>query len=185
MAELVGPSGGDPVAGAVIVEPVNGKAALRRFIRFPRSLYSPDSLWVSSLDFERMRFLDRRKNPFFSFADMQPFLCRDGAGREVGRIAAILNPRHSAQENRPPGFFGFFDAPDDPAVSTALLGAAEDWLRSRGAAIVQGPFNPSSNHECGLLVDGFDRPPRIMMTYNHPYYPRLIEAAGYQKAHDL
>ena len=169
----------------VTVEPVERRGDLRRFVRLPRSLYPPDSRWVSSLDFERMKFLDRRKNPFFSFAEMQPFLARDSSGREVGRIAAIVNPRHSAQENRPVGFFGFFDAPDDLEVSNALFAAAEAWLRARGLNAIQGPFNPSSNHECGLLVSGFDRPPRIMMAYNHPYYARLIEAAGYRKTQDL
>lgn len=170
---------------AISVVPVEGKKDLQRFIRFPRSLYPPESQWVSPLDFERIRFLDERKNPFFRFAEMRLFLARDGGGRDLGRIGAILNPRHNEYQKSRVGFFGFFDAIDDREVSAALLGTVEEWVRQRGFLGVQGPFNPSSNHECGLLVSGFDQPPRVMMTYNHPYYAAHIEGAGYRGMQDL
>jgi GNAT superfamily N-acetyltransferase len=167
------------------VVPVEGSRMLRRFVRFPRSLYPPSSLWVSHLDWERARFFDPRRNPFFSFAAVRSFLAVDRNGRDVGRIAAIDNPRFVEFQGRKLGFFGFFDAPDDEEVSGALFEAAEAWLRARGLPAVQGPVNPSTNHECGLLVSGFDRPPRIQLTYNDPHYGRLVESAGYRGVKDL
>jgi hypothetical protein len=170
---------------SVEIVPVEGTRMLRRFVRFPRSLYPPSSLWVSHLDWERMRFFDPRRNPFFSFAAVRLFLAVDGSGRDAGRIAAIDNPRFQEYQGRKIGFFGFFDAPDDEDVAGALFEAAEGWLRARGLPAVQGPVNPSTNHECGLLVAGFDRPPRIQLSYNHPHYARLVEAAGYRGVKDL
>ena len=167
----------------ITVIPVEGRRDLLRFIRMPRSLYPPESLWVSPLDLERRKFLDPRKNPFFKIAEVRCFLASRG-GRDVGRIAAILN--HHYNDLRPPmGFWGFFDAVDDPEVSAALFREAEGWLREKGMTVLQGPYSPSSNHECGLLVSGSDRPPRILMPYNHPYYAALVEREGYRKAQDL
>jgi ribosomal protein S18 acetylase RimI-like enzyme len=85
----------------------------------------------------------------------------------------------------PAAFWGFFECVDDPAVSGALFEAARRWAREQGARRILGPMNPSTNDECGLLVRGFDRPPVFMMTYNPPYYPRLVELAGFAKAKDL
>ncbi len=167
------------------VTPVQHRKSLLRFIRQPRTLYPPDSLWVSPLDWERLRFFRQKKNPFFSFAKIELFIARDERGRDLGRIAAIENPRFNEFQKKKVGFFGFFDSIDDPEVSRALFDAVEGWLRDRGLTVVQGPFNPSSNHECGLLVSGFDRPPRILMPYNHDYYPRLVEDAGYRGIQDL
>lgn len=167
------------------IVPVENRKTLRRFVRLPRAHYPPSSLWVSPLDFERLQFFDRRKNPFFQYAEARLFLAIGPDGRDLGRIAAIDNPRYREFQKRDLGFFGFFDAPDDLDVSRALFRAAEEWLRGRGLRGVQGPVNPSTNHECGLLVAGFDRPPRIQLTYNHPYYARLVEDAGYRGVRDL
>jgi GNAT superfamily N-acetyltransferase len=167
------------------VIPVEGRGDLLRFIRYPRSLYPRDSRWVSPLDWERVRFFDPKKNPFFRFAEIRLFLARDALGRDAGRIAAIFNSRYREFQQPDLGFFGFFDAPRDPGIAEALFGAAEDWLRGKGCRTVQGPHNPSSNHEVGLLVKGFDRPPRILMPYNHAYYEELILGAGYRGAKDL
>lgn len=169
----------------VEVVPVEDRSTLKRFVRLPRSLYPPSSLWVSPLDHERLRFFDRTKNPFFRFADVQLFLAQNGQGRDVGRIAAIENRRQAQYQGKKTGSFGFFDSTDDPGVSGALFEAAEGWLRARGLTVSQGPVNPSTNHECGLLVKGFDRPPRIQLTYNHPYYEKLVEGAGYRGVQDL
>jgi hypothetical protein len=169
----------------VVVVPAEGSRMLRRFVRFPRSLYPSSSLWVSHVDWERMRFFDPRRNPFFRFATARLFLAVDRHGRDAGRIAAIDNPRYAEFQGRKLGFFGFFDAPDDEDVSGPLFEAAEAWLRARGLPAVHGPVNPSTNHECGLLVAGFDRPPRIQLSYNDPHYARLIEAAGYRGVRDL
>src|SRR2546427_2282881 len=170
---------------AVSVIPVETRNNLKRFVRFPRSLYEPESLWVSHLDWERMRFFDRDRNPFFAFAETRLFLALDREGSVVGRIAGIDNPRHNEFQKRKVGFFGFFDSIDDLDTARALFEAVESWLRERGMPVSHGPVNPSTNHECGILVAGFDRPPRIQLTYNHPYYPRLVKALGYAKARDL
>ena len=169
----------------VRILPVTDRRTLARFIRFPRSLYDSSSLWVSPLDFERRRFFDRRKNPFFEHAEAQLFLAVDDLGRDLGRIAAVEDSRHNEFQKRRVGFFGCFDSKDDPDAARALFEAAESWLRGRGLPAIHGPVNLSTNHECGLLVSGFDVPPRIQMTYNHPYYEKLILDQGYQGVQDL
>ncbi len=105
--------------------------------------------------------------------------------KAVGRIAAILNHRFNLFHDSNEVHFGFFECVDDPEVARLLFGAVEKWARERGSDAVLGPFNPSTNYECGLLIDGFDSPPVVMMTYNPPYYPGLIESAGFHKAKDL
>ena len=115
---------------------------------------------------------------------MELFLAWDGPD-VVGRVAAILNHTHNRVHEEQVVFFGFFEAIDRPDVARELLGAVEKWAAERGATAVRGPMNPSTNYECGLLIEGFGRPPALMMTYNPPSYPRLIEGAGYVKAKDL
>lgn len=98
----------------------------------------------------------------------------------MGRIAAIVNRTHNARYGDRTGFFGFFDSPDDPALAAALMEAAAGELRRRGCDVMRGPYNPSINEECGLLVEGFDRPPAIGLVWNPPYYRQLIEGAGFR-----
>jgi GNAT superfamily N-acetyltransferase len=106
-------------------------------------------------------------------------------GRVVGRIAAIHNQLHNDTHHDRVGFFGFFECDDDQAVAEALFAAAIDWLRGRGLDTMRGPASFSVNDELGLLVDGFDTPPTLMMPHNPPYYLQLIETAGFVKAKDL
>lgn len=128
--------------------------------------------------------LDTKANPFYKTADRQLFLAlRDG--EPVGRIAAIENRAHNDFHKDRVGFFGFFECVNDQAVATALLSSADQWLRGRGLDTMRGPMNPSTNHECGMLVGGFGRHPMIMTTWNPRYYPELIEKAGFAKAKDL
>lgn len=125
-----------------------------------------------------------RKNPFYKNAERQLFLAlRDG--RPVGRIAAIENRAHNEFHEDRVGFFGFFECQDDREAAGALFSAAEDWLRPRGLDTMRGPMNPSTNHECGMLVRGFRWHPMIMTTWNPRYYPTLIESLGFAKAKDL
>jgi GNAT superfamily N-acetyltransferase len=98
---------------------------------------------------------------------------------------AILNHAHNEFHNERAGFFGFFEVENDVETSTALLDAARAWLRARGAEVIRGPVNPSTNYECALLVEGFDFDPAVMMTYNPPYYAELLETYGMKKAMDL
>jgi GNAT superfamily N-acetyltransferase len=128
--------------------------------------------------------LSREKNPFFEHAEAEYFLAE--RGREVvGRIAAISNRLHNQTHDDRVGFFGFFESVDDQAVADALLDAAAAWCRARGHDVLRGPASFSVNDECGLLVDGFDTPPALMMPHNPRYYVGLLERAGFAKAKDL
>ena len=128
--------------------------------------------------------LSRTKNPFFEHAQAEYFIAeRDGV--VVGRVAAISNRLHNETHADRVGFFGFFESIDDQAVADALLTAAADWCRALGHDVLRGPASFSVNDECGLLVDGFDSPPTLMMPHNPRYYIALLERAGFTKAKDL
>lgn len=128
--------------------------------------------------------LSRTKNPFFEHGAAEYFIAeRDGV--VVGRIAAITNRLHNEIHGDQVGFFGFFECVDDQAVADALLTAAADWCRALGHDVLRGPASFSVNDECGLLVDGFDTPPTLMMPHNPRYYVPLVERAGFAKAKDL
>jgi hypothetical protein len=124
------------------------------------------------------------ENPLFQHARMQLWVASRN-GRDVGRIAGVIDENYVSSTGRKAAFFGFFECLEDPEVARSLFDAAADWGRKEGVAEMLGPMNPTSNDECGLLVDGFDSPPVFMMTYNPPYYARLIEEQGYAKAKDL
>jgi GNAT superfamily N-acetyltransferase len=168
----------------VKVTPVQGKKDLDRFVKLPWKIYENDPVWVPPLLHDVNILLDRNKHPFHKHADVEYFLAtRDN--EVVGRIAAIINQLHNEFHEDKVGFFGFFESIDDQAVADALLSTAEQWVRSRGMQEIRGPMNFSVNEECGLVVDGFDVQPVIMMTHNPQYYMRLLENAGYAKAKDL
>jgi len=171
----------------VRVERVSGRADLAAFINLPFTLYRDDPNWVPPLKADVRKLLDQDHHPFYDNgreAEIELFLARDGR-QVVGRIAAVLNHAHNRAHEENVAFFGFYETVNRPEVANALLAAAEDWARGRGVDAVRGPANPSTNYECGLLVDGFDRPPVLMMTYNPRWYADLIEGAGYTKAKDL
>ena len=155
-----------------------------RFIKSQWLFYKDDPNWVPPLIMDRKKLLDQKKNPFYQHAEMQLFVAEQD-GKIVGRIAAIINHNHNVTHKDKVGFFGFFECINDQGVATSLFTAAEQWLRERGMTDIRGPVNPSMNDESGLLVDGFDGPPVILMTYNPPYYGALIEGAGFSKAKDL
>ena len=123
-------------------------------------------------------------HPFFDNAEIVTLLA-EREGRAVGRLAVLINHVHNRKYNEHRGFFGFFECVNDAMVARSLFEAAHTWLRQRGMTAVRGPVNPSLNYTCGLLVDGFDRPPCFLMTYNPPYYAALMEACGFAKAQDL
>jgi GNAT superfamily N-acetyltransferase len=168
----------------VVVKPVASRRERKEFIRFPWTHYAGDDKWIPPLLAEHRKLLGYRHHPFYDRASIQTFLAaRDG--RVCGRIAAIVNPAHNEQARDQRGFFGFFESVDDQEVASQLLKAARDWLMARGMQSLRGPANPSVNYECGLLVEGFHSPPCFMMTYNKPYYGRLLEGCGLRKAQDL
>ncbi|WP_043711302.1 hypothetical protein [Corallococcus macrosporus] len=168
----------------VQVTPVRGEAERMQFIRLPYPLYKNDPHWVPPLEMERRDFLDPKKNPFFEYGELELFLARRGPD-VVGRIAAIRNPRHMELHGTKEGFFGLFECVNDAGVARSLLEAAASWLRQRGMDAMLGPANLSSNQDWGLLIEGFDSPPAVMMPHNPPYYAALLEACGLTKAKDL
>jgi GNAT superfamily N-acetyltransferase len=170
--------------GAIDVVAVDYKKALNEFVELPFALYRDDPYWVPPLRIAVKELLDRKKHPFYANADAEFFLARRD-GRAVGRIAAIIDRNHNRFHEESAGFFGFFESVDDVGVAGALLERAHTWVTGRGARCMRGPVSPSTNYECGLLIEGFDSSPMVMMTYNHRYYPGLIEQAGLSKARDL
>lgn len=171
----------------VRVGPVRGLYERSAFINLPWSLYRHDPLWIPPLKASVRQILDAAKHPFYQGgedAEVKLFLAWEG-GRPVGRIAAIVNHSFNRFHGSNEVHFGFFECIDDGDAARSLLGAVETWARERGSDVVLGPFNPSTNYECGLLIDGFERPPVVMMTYNPSYYSVLVEGAGYDKAKDL
>ena len=163
---------------------VQTKADWKRFVDFPWSIYKGDPNWVPPLKIAVHDLLNVNKNPFFKHSYMYPVLALDD-GKAVGRIVAIIDDNHNKFHKEFTGFFGFFECINDQKVATLLLDSAAKWVKTRGMATLRGPMNPSTNHECGLLVEGFSDPPTVMMTYNPPYYATLLEAWGLAKAKDL
>ena len=163
---------------------VAGKKALEEFVELPFAIYRNDHCWVPQLRIAVKELLDREKHPFYAGAEAEFFLARRG-GKVVGRIAAIINRNHDRFHDEKAGFFGFFECIDDVDVARALLETARRWVFDRGARFLRGPVNPSTNYECGMLVDGFESQPMVMMPYNARYYPGLMEQAGLSKAKDL
>ena len=165
------------------IEAVGGRKQLDDFIAVPWSIYRDDLHWVPPLIFEQKQRLTK-KNPFFEHARWQVWTARHD-GCLVGRISAQIDQLYLKQHADKCGYFGMVEAEDDPALFNALLSTAEGWLRDQGMHRVSGPFNLSINEECGLLVDGFETPPFIMMGHARSYYGPRLEASGYTKARDL
>jgi hypothetical protein len=157
----------------------------RRFVDFPYQMYAKGyPAWIAPLRAAVYDALDKAKNPFYASADRALFLAERG-GEVVGRIAAVENRAHNAFHEDRVGFWGFFECLDDQEAATALFAAAARWLAARGLDTMRGPMNPSTNYECGLLVDGYENRPTFMTAWNPPYYARLCENAGLEKSKDL
>lgn len=170
--------------GPLIVTEVASKAELGRFIQLPMRLNAADPAWIAPLISERQAALTPKSNPFFDHAEVQMWIAsRDG--RDVGRISAQIDALSPIDPQAPAGNFGMIAAEDDPEVFAKLLETAEAWLKARGCVSAVGPFNLSINEEVGLLVDGFDTPPMVMMGHDPAYAGRQIEAQGYAKAKDI
>lgn len=169
---------------AITVRPVVTKADEKKFIKFQWVPYRGNPYWVPPLLMDRRKLIDRKNNPFYRHAVTELFLA-EREGKVVGRIGAIVNDNHNKEHSENIGFFGFFECVDDQAVANALLDTARGWLRQKGVTAMRGPASPSVNDEYGLLIEGFDRLPAVLMTYNPPYYQKLLETYGLAKAQDL
>jgi GNAT superfamily N-acetyltransferase len=156
----------------------------KQFLHFPWTLYRNDPNWIPPLRASQKELVNYRPHPFYERNTAQTFLAYRG-GEPCGRIAAILNRGHNNQYNERRGFFGFFDCLDDQEAANGLFDAVRHWFAEQDIHCLRGPTNPSLNYELGLLIEGFDSPPTFMMTYNPPYYARLIENYGFRKTQDL
>ena len=169
------------------VSPVNSKADLNAFMKLPWRIYQDDPHWVPPLLGELAKVLDRTEHPFHKHAEAAYFLARRN-GEVVGRITASVNHLYNEFHEAKIGNFGFFECIDDVEVARALLETAFEWNEQRGMKVLQGPMSFSTNEEfCspGVLIDGFDRPPAVLMAHNPPYYARLFEECGFSKSKDL
>lgn len=165
------------------VKEVETKAELKQFINLPWVIYEQYHYWVPPLKIAIHDILNP-KHPFYETAKIKHFIAiKDRL--VVGRCSAVIPYHYNQFHQSNVGFFGFFESSKNPKVAHLLLKKVEDYLKAEGLDSVLGPFNPSTNYEAGLLVEGFDDPPQIMMTYNPKYYQTYIEENGYQKAKDL
>jgi len=155
----------------------------KQFIHFPWKIYTNDPMWVPPLLMDMKKKLNP-KFSFFEFGSMQMFLAMRG-DEIVGRIAALQNDLYNKEHEDKTGFFGFFECIDNQNVANLLFDTAKKWLQERGRDIMHGPASPSSNHDYGLLVKGFDTPPRLGMVHNPTYYQALLENYGFKKTQGL
>lgn len=160
------------------IVPVTNKRLLKAFIKVPWPIYKDDGAWRPPLVVERLMAFSP-KSPVFDHLDWQAWIARRN-GRPVGRITAQVDALHQAQHGEGTGFFGLIEGEDDQDLFDALFETAEDWLRHRGMQRIIGPINLNINQEIGLLTEGYDTPPYIMMGHARPYYCQRIEALGYQ-----
>src|SRR5208283_835814 len=157
---------------------------LKDFIDMPWRIYADYPNWVPPLKQEIRRLLDPKKHPFWEFSERILFLVRRGP-KTVGRIAGIIDRHYNQFHNENMGIWGFFECDDDQEAAAALFSSVETWVREKGMTFMRGPLNPSANYEVGLLIEGFNYPPALMMVYTPPYYPRLVESCGFTKEKDL
>jgi len=168
----------------VAVAPVETRQDLDRFVRLPFELYREDPYWVPPLIADARRTLTPGANPFWNHAERELFLARH-KDRVVGRVAAITDRNYNQAHASSAAYFGFFETENEPETARALLDQVVFWARARGLTVVYGPANPSLNDEAGMLVEPFDSSPLIKMSYNPPFYPALVEQAGFTKVKDL
>ena len=169
---------------SISVIPVSSKAQQKAFVRFAWDHYKGDPNWIPPLIHSIQELVNYRKHPFYDNAECQTFLAMDG-DRIVGRIAAIIDHNHNEHHKELRGMFGFFESTDDQNVANALFDTAKEWFAAKNIFLMRGPANPSQNYEWGMLTEGFDSPPTFLMTYNKPYYDKLVKGYGFEKAQDL
>jgi hypothetical protein len=171
------------MSGVTIKEVPESSRAIRNFLKFSYRIYPEDSPWVAPLIFDLQKVF-ARQNPLFEHAEMKLWMAYKD-GQPVGRISGLVDRAYCKTFTEPAAFFGFFECFDDPEVAKALVNAVNEWALGKGMKKVIGPMNPTSNDECGLLVEGFEFSPAFMMPYNPAYYPALLENCGFKKAKDL
>jgi hypothetical protein len=169
---------------SVSIRTVRSRRDLKRFVKLPFRLHRDSPQWVPPLIFERMEFLDRKKNPYFEHAEVEYFLA-EREGEAVGRISVQVDHRWDEFQGGSDAMFGFFETVDDAEVAAALLDAAAGWAREKERSRLLGPMDFTTNDEIGVLIEGFERRPMILEPWHPPYYQGLIEAQGLAKAMDV
>jgi len=164
----------------ITVKKIESAGEVRKFIDFPHDLYSGDPNYVPELYISQAKLFNRKKNPFFKHAVVDLFFAYKD-GKIAGRIAAIDNGGYKKFTGNNDGFFGFFDVIEDYAVAEALLNQVKEWCRQKGLSNIIGPVNFSTNDTCGMLIDSYDVPPVILITYNKKYYNDFMERFGFRK----
>ncbi len=168
----------------VQIRPVRSRRELKRFVKVPFHLYRDSPQWVPPLIYDRMQFLNRKKNPWFEHGEAE-YLIAERDGEPVGRITAQIDECWDESQGGSDAMFGFFEAVEDPAVATALLDAATEWARARGRSRILGPMDFTTNDEVGILIEGYELRPYILENWHPSYYKSLLEAHGFGKAMDL
>lgn len=166
------------------VKEMRSHADIKRFVLFPWTIYKDNPNWVPPLISEQCKFFDPKKNPYYAHSRVR-LLMAFREGKAVGRLSVHENIQHVKRHKEQIGFFGFFECIDDTSVAQALFANGKSWLKTLGYETMRGPANFSINGEYSLLVDGFDSPPVVMMTYNPPYYERLLQACGFTSSQEM
>lgn len=166
------------------ISTVTNRSDLDQFIDLPWRIYAGEANWVPPLKKQVRRLLDTSIHPFWKFSERELFLARRGS-QVVGRIAAIVDHNYNRFHEEKMGAWGFFECEKDTATARALFSVVENWAVGKGMSFLRGPLNPSTNYEVGMLIEGFELPPTIMMTYNPAYYIPLVESCGCEKEKDL
>lgn len=168
----------------LVVEPAESGADIKAFVDLPFSLYANQPLWIPPLRKQEINLLTPGRHPFWQTAKRQLFIAKDNAV-PIGRIAAIIDNKYNAYAGENCGSFGFFECSDNQQAANGLLNAAAEWLKNAGMEFMRGPFNPSANYSCGMLVQGFQEAPALMMPWNPASYPAFVEQWGMRKEQDL
>lgn len=163
------------------VRKIEGKSDLKKFIKFPFSIFKGNDCWVPPLMMDELTVFNEKKNPAFQHAESAYWMAYKD-GQPVGRIAGIVVEQEAREEQL--ARFGWIDFVDDPEVTKLLLQTVEDWAKEKGLKGVQGPMGFTDMDFEGLLVEGFDQPGTIATIYNHAYYPNHLENLGYEKSVD-
>jgi GNAT superfamily N-acetyltransferase len=167
----------------VVLKGIRTTRQLRQFITFAERLYRGNPYYVPAMIMGEMNTLHPKKNPSATHCEARYWLAYQD-GHIVGRVAGILNHKHMEKWNETYLRFGWLDFVDDLVVSTALMGAVEDWARELGMEAVHGPLGFTGLDREGMLVKGFDELGTQATLYNHPYYPEHLDQLGYRKAVD-
>jgi hypothetical protein len=170
--------------GMSSILPCRTPAELSKFEQIPELLHSTDPGFTPPFPGSVVKLIEPKSVFVQKHGEIYPLIAYRN-GKPVGRIAAIVNRSHNSYNNDSVGFFGFFDSINDPSVARELVDAAAEILKSKGLTAMRGPYNPSINDDCGILVEGCERPTFVSMPWNPSYYAALVKSAGLESVRTL